>query len=80
MTAIFGASFGVGPMELLIVTVVFTLLVGWRFPPFGYWVDRGIAAIPQQFDRPDNTRWRRTVFFCLLAVIGLLALLMLLDR
>ena len=81
MTAIFSfRSFFPGPMEMLIIAVIVILLFGTRFPRLVYWVGQEIAAIQQQLDRPDNTRYRRIVFFCLLVVIGWLAVMMLLNR
>ena len=81
MTAIFSFRFfAPGPMELLIIGLIVILLFGLRLPRLVYWVGQEIAAIQQQLDRPDNTRYRRIVFFCLLVVIAWLALMMLLNR
>jgi len=69
-----------GPMEMLIVASIVILLIGRRFPRLVYWVGQEIAAIQQQLDQPEHTRWRMVVFLCLLAVIGWLAVLLLVDR
>ncbi len=65
MTAIFSfRSFFPGPMELLIIGLIFILLFGNRFPRFVYWVGQEIAAIQQQLDRPDKETLCRRILLC----------------